>query len=253
MPVEMFLRNFGLHSSVSSGCGSCLNSMEDVHFCGLVCSRPCRVWHASCSQLSVGCGFSVSSVFKAYSALLLGSVLCVLPIGQLEIGDFLSLFSSQRFWFVVQDEIHAMFCSGVSPGGHNQHYGVAFLSSTHSAISLILPTSRGLPFLVLQPESFSSADFLHLHPHPGTSGGNTGGGGREGVWKRGLQHPLETIASGIGDFPQTSGYLWAPCCYCQEIPFPAQPDLEGFFWNTACVDTTSRFPQSRQQDEGQGQ
>lgn len=74
--------------------------MENVHFCVLAGSGPC--WF----RLRVAASFlwdeiSVSVWFsKPVSALLFGSV-CTLPVGQFEIGDFVSLFDSQPFWLVI--------------------------------------------------------------------------------------------------------------------------------------------------------
>lgn len=54
-----------------------------------------------------GCDFSIRSVFKACSVLLLGSVLCILPIGQLEIGDFLcSILKGSHLLFEIH--IHVL-------------------------------------------------------------------------------------------------------------------------------------------------
>lgn len=49
----------------------------DCSFLCFACSHPLWFQHAACSQLSVGCDFSVSLVFKACSTLLFGSVLWV--------------------------------------------------------------------------------------------------------------------------------------------------------------------------------
>lgn len=71
--------------------------------------------------------------------------MCTLPIGHFEIGDFVSLFDSQPFSFVIEDKFNAMFSSGVTPAVHNQPYGVAFLNSSHSAISPTLSASLESP------------------------------------------------------------------------------------------------------------
>ena len=80
---------------------SCLNSMDNVHFCVLAGSGPC--WF----RLRVAASFlwnkiSVSVWFSKPVVRCCLDLSCVyLPIGQFEIGDFVSLFDSQPFWFVT--------------------------------------------------------------------------------------------------------------------------------------------------------
>ena len=80
---------------------SCLNSVENVHFCVLAGSGPC------CFRLRVAASFlwdeiSVSVWFSKPVVLCCLALSCVYPpIGQFEIGDFVSLFDSPPFWFVI--------------------------------------------------------------------------------------------------------------------------------------------------------
>lgn len=90
-------------------------------------------------------------LFSKPFAVLLGSV--SLPSRQYGNWEVIQLFTSQSLECCLGSDSH-IGSSEVSPGIHKQLDGVAFLSSFLSAIFLVLPSSPGPPFLMIQPNNF---------------------------------------------------------------------------------------------------
>lgn len=133
-----------------------------------------------------------------------------------------------------------MFSSRLSPGIHNQLYGITSLIFSHSTISPILSASLGgSPFQFLQKALFTlltSCDCTHLQGQViGTQRGKKKVGDVTCLTHlKPLLLELERKLS----LPQTLTTLTytAPSCTARRFLFLLKPELEGFSWNTVYID-----------------
>ena len=102
---------------------------------------------AHSNQPSVGCGFSISYVFRAF--------------GQSQIWAIVHLLVQILKCLVccLAPETHTS-TTAVSPGVKKQLCGVPYLRSSLFAISLVLSGSQGSPFMVLQPKLLNYSNML---------------------------------------------------------------------------------------------